>query len=254
MTRISKTVDVLSKLRGRSLDELRVRGRQYLQTRAELHGISKLDRMPSHEQFRDLLSLDLPSEEFGEVLLRHFRSRDTPNFFAAFQSPDIARQELRRRFSANEVVKKGERIVAGRFDLLGLKDLDFGTPINWHFEPIAGTIAPTVHWSQIDYLDTDLAGDKKITWELNRHQYFATLGRAYWFTNDERYAATFASHLQSWIEQNPPKLGINWASSLEVGYRAISWLWAINFFKASAALTPLLFVQLLKLLYLHALH
>ena len=122
------------------------------------------------------------------------------------------------------------------------------------FEPAAGTVAPVVHWSQIDYLDTNLTGDKKITWELNRHQYFATLGRAYWFTNDERYAETFASHLQSWIEQNPPKLGINWASSLEVGYRAISWLWAINFFKGSSALTPSLFVQLLKLLYLHALH
>src|SRR6185369_2254586 len=154
MTRISKTVDVLSKLRGRSLDELRVRGRQFLQTRAELHGMSKLDRVPSDEQFRDLLSLDLPREEFGEALLRHFLARDTPNFFGAFQKPEIARQELRRRFSSSEVVQKSDRIVAGRFDLLGLKDLDFGTPINWHLEPIAGTIAPTVHWSQIDYLDT----------------------------------------------------------------------------------------------------
>lgn len=254
MAKISKTVDVLSKLRGRSLDELRVRGRQFLQTRAELHGISKLDRVPSDEQFRDLLSLDLPHEGLGEALLQHFIARNSPNFFSAFQSPESGRQELRRRFSANDVVEKSERIITGRFDLLGLKDLDFGTPINWHLEPTAGTVAPLVHWSQIDYLDTNLTGDKKITWELNRHQYFATLGRAYWFTNDERYAETFASHLQSWLDQNPPKLGINWASSLEVGYRAISWLWAINFFKGSAALTPSLFVQLLKLLYLHALH
>jgi len=256
MAKISKTVDALSKLRGRSLDELRVRGRQFLQTRAELHGISKLDRIPSDEQFRNLLSLELPLEEFGEALLQHFVSRKTPNFFGAFQEPETARQELRQRFAPNEavVVQKSERIAAGHFDLLGLKDLDFGTPINWHLEPIAGTIAPAVHWSRIDYLDTNLTGDKKITWELNRLQYFATLGRAYWFTNDERYAETFASHLQSWIDQNPPKLGINWASSLEVGYRAISWLWAINFFQRSDALTPALFVQLLKLLYLHALH
>jgi len=254
MAKISKTVDVLSKLRGRSLDELRVRGRQFLQTRAELHGISKLDRIPSDEQFRALLSLDLPREKLGESLLRHFLVRSIPNFFGAFQTPATARQELNRRFPENEVVERSERIAAGCFDLLGLEDLDFGTPINWHLEPVAGTIAPLVHWSQIDYLDTNLTGDKKITWELNRHQYFATLGRAYWFTNDERYAETFASHLQSWIEQNPPKLGINWASSLEVGYRAISWLWAINFFKGSEALTPSLFVQLLKLLYLHALH
>src|SRR6185503_16724858 len=104
MTRISKTVDVLSKLRGRSLEELRVRGRQYLQTRAELHGISKLDRIPSDEQFRDLLALDLPREELGEALLRHFLARTTPNFFAAFQSPETTQQELRRRYSASESV------------------------------------------------------------------------------------------------------------------------------------------------------
>ena len=68
---------MLSKLRGRSLDELRVRGRQFLQTRAELHGISKLDRVPSDEQFRELLSLDLPREGLGEALLQHFLARST---------------------------------------------------------------------------------------------------------------------------------------------------------------------------------
>src|SRR6185369_2108330 len=125
MAKISKTVDALSKLRGRSLDELRVRGRQFLQTRAELHGISKLDRIPSDEQFRNLLSLELPLEEFGEALLQHFVSRKTPNFFGAFQEPETARQELRQRFAPNEavVVQKSERIAAGHFDLLGLKDL-----------------------------------------------------------------------------------------------------------------------------------
>src|SRR6185436_3515751 len=156
MAKISKTVDVLSKLRGRSLDELRVRGRQFLQTRAELHGISKLDRLPSDKQFRDLLSLDLSREELGEFLLRHFTSRNSPHFFSAFQTPETARHELRRRFSANEpvVVQKSERIAVGHFDLLGLQDLNFGMPINWHLEPAARTIAPAVHWSQIDYLDT----------------------------------------------------------------------------------------------------
>ena len=56
------------------------------------------------------------------------------------------------------------------------------------------------------------------------------------------------------MDQNPPKLGINWASSLEVAFRSISWLWALYFFKDSPALTSSLFLRALKFLYLHARH
>ena len=88
-----------------------------------------------------------------------------------------------------------------------------------------------MHWSQIDFLDARVSGDKKITWELNRHQFFQQLGRAYWRTGDESYAESYVAYVTSWMDANPPKLGINWASSLEVSFRVISWLWALYFFK-----------------------
>ncbi|MBD0325136.1 MAG: alginate lyase family protein, partial [Pyrinomonadaceae bacterium] len=69
-----------------------------------------------------------------------------------------------------------------------------------------------------------------------------------------RYAETFARHLNAWMDSNPPKLGINWASSLEVAFRAISWLWSLQFFKDSPHLTPALFLRALKFLYIHARH
>ena len=106
----------------------------------------------------------------------------------------------------------------------------------------------------MNYLDADLFGDKKIVWELNRHQYFITLGQAYWLTGDERYAEVFVAHITSWMDQNPPKLGVNWASSLEVAFRSISWLWALYFFKNSPALTPETFLRICKFLYLNARH
>ena len=56
------------------------------------------------------------------------------------------------------------------------------------------------------------------------------------------------------MDQNPPKLGINWASSLEVAFRAIAWLWAFYFFKDSAELTPRVFMPAIKFLYLSARH
>lgn len=188
-------------------------------------------------------------------LLEHFRMRAEPKFFASFADRESTIAELRRRWprAEAEIVEQADRLSKGRFDLLGLKDLSFGDPIDWQFEPVSGKRVPLLHWSRLDYLDADVSGDNKIIWELNRHQYFGTLGQAYWLTGDEHYARTFVSHLESWMDQNPPKLGINWASSLELSFRAISWLWAFHFFKDSPSLA-MVFIRTLKLLYLQARH
>ena len=254
-----ETLNKLKKLKGRSLDEFRVRGVQAWAAYAERRGLSAQARVPGDAAFYELLDKTQagPVSRSAEGLLTHFRTRTSPAFFAAFAAPEETLAELRRRFGATTeraVVERANHIVAGRFDLLGLRDLHFGEPIDWHLEPLSGKRTPLVHWSLINFLDPNVAGDKKITWELNRHQYFATLGRAYWYTREERYARTFVAHLDAWMEANPPTLGINWASSLEVAFRAISWLWALYFFKDSPSLKPAIFLRALKFLYLHARH
>ena len=147
-----------------------------------------------------------------------------------------------------------DHICAGRFDLLGYTNLSFGDPIDWQFEPLTGKRIPLLHWSKLDYLNAEVAGDKKIIWELNRHQYFMTLGQAYWLTGDERYGRVFTAHLEAWMDANPPKLGINWASSLEVAFRSMAWLWAFHFFKTSPSLSNETFKRAWKFLYLSARH
>ncbi len=249
----------LGKLKGRSLAELRVRGLQAASALAERGGLSPLARVPDDVAFFRLFDpARIPGGALSaETLLAHFRTRTTPRFCAAFAEPAATRVALRQRFAPrNETIllARARKIVSGQFDLLGLTDLSFGSPINWQLEPVTGKRAPLVHWSRIDYLDPAAAGDKKVTWELSRQQYFQTLGRAYWYTGDEAFAATFVAHACAWMEGNPPKLGINWASSLEVSFRLMSWLWALYFFRASAQLTPPFFARLLKFIYLHARH
>ena len=56
------------------------------------------------------------------------------------------------------------------------------------------------------------------------------------------------------MDANPPKLGINWASSLEVALRAISWLWALHLLADSNLLTEHLALRLLKSLTTHGRH
>jgi hypothetical protein len=149
---------------------------------------------------------------------------------------------------------RAERAVDGVFDLLGHERVSLGTPIDWHRDPSTGTRAPLRHWSRIAYLDPAVVGDYKLLWEINRHQHFVTLGQAYAYSRDSRYAKAFASQLTSWIEQNPPRIGVNWASSLEVSYRAISWLWALQLFADAPELTDELLLAALESLRRHATH
>ncbi|HEV7744026.1 MAG TPA: heparinase II/III family protein [Pyrinomonadaceae bacterium] len=248
----------IGKLRKMGVAELRERTSQAAAAFRERRGWSSLTSIPSDIALSRLLGVQVNSAAIfasGSNLLEHFRSRKKPVFFA-FDQPDAVIATLRKRWPAAEaqIIAEANRIVAGRFNLLGFKDLSFGNPINWQLEPVSGKSTPSIHWSQLDYLDADVAGDKKIIWELNRHQHFLKLGQAYWLTKDEKYSKAFISQLNSWMDQNPPKVGINWASSLEVAFRSISWLWAFHYFRNSPELDSQTFTRAVKFLYLNARH
>jgi hypothetical protein len=142
----------------------------------------------------------------------------------------------------------------GRFRLLGYPHLDFGTPIDWHYDPVHQKRAPLRHWSRVPYLDPAQVGDHKIIWELNRHQFLVTLGQVFALTGEERYAAAAVSYLLQWMAANPPSRGINWSSSLEVGLRAISWSWCLRHIVHSQALSARTLQQVLATLVRHGLH
>jgi hypothetical protein len=248
----------LSKLKSLSLDEVRVRLAQKVAAMAERAGRSPLTQVPEDPELLARIDWNKTGRELwsAQELLEHFRTRSTPTFLVSFADRNRTVEELKARWpeSIPRIIERADAILDGRFDLLGHTGLRFGETMDWHLEPISGKRTPLIHWSKLDYLDSQLAGDKKIVWELNRHQYFLTLGQAYWLTQDERYTAAFASHIQSWMDENPPKLGINWASSLEVGFRSISWLWSLYFFRDSEELSSRLFIRIWKFLYLNARH
>jgi hypothetical protein len=110
------------------------------------------------------------------------------------------------------------KIAQHRFDLLGYQDLDFGTPIDWHYDPVHNKRAPRQPWYQIPFLDFNQVGDHKVIWELNRHQHLVTLAQA--GLRDD-----IVAQWTHWKSENPYPIGINWASALEVAFRALSWLW-----------------------------
>jgi len=147
-------------------------------------------------------------------------------FFSLSEIPTLV-STMRQHFPEEiaQTIQRAEQICKHEFDLLGYKKIRFGPQIDWHSDLVHGKRAPQRPWFQIRYLDFAEVGDSKIIWELNRHQHFVTLAKAYRFTDDPRFANELFSQWFDWQNRNPYPFGINWASNLEVAFRSLSWLW-----------------------------
>ena len=189
------------------------------------------------------------------ALQDHVRERVSTQFFEGAATAEATARRIERiADSGQRIISIADAICRGRFDLLGYRGLDFGDPVDWHLDPISGRRAPLVHWSRLDPFDRALLGDCKVVWELNRHQWLLHLGQAYRLTGDERYAEVFVRQVQAWMQANPAGMGINWASSLEVAFRLISWCWALALFEGSQALSAELLAKVVAGIGDHARH
>jgi len=149
-------------------------------------------------------------------------------FFSPEELPErisLFRQHL--PLEVEGLIREADDICRHRFQLLGYNDLDYGKDkdLDWHLDIVHGKRTTLIPWHKIDFLDFTVAGDHKVTWELNRHQHLLTLAKAWLLTREEPYAQEAIAQWYSWQRTNPYPLGINWASSLEVAFRSISWLW-----------------------------
>ncbi len=170
-------------------------------------------------------------------------------FFEPADIPEIL-QCVRRTLPsvAAKTVKAADEIVQHRFDLLGYEGVDYGREIDWHFDAVHGKSAPRVSWYRVPYLDFDRVGDHKVTWELNRHQHLVTLAKAYRLTQNSGYAKELTAQWYHWQEHNPYPTGINWASSLEVAFRSLSWLWVWHLLRDSSAMPATFHLDLMRAL------
>lgn len=128
---------------------------------------------------------------------------------------------------AAEMQALAESFLAHRFPLLG-REVSTGPQIRWRRDPERGLETPARYFRSIPYLDCSRSGDHKLIWELNRHQHLVLLAQAYRLSGRSQYLEEIQRQLESWMEQNRFQCGINWASALEVGFRALSWIWVYH--------------------------
>jgi hypothetical protein len=177
------------------------------------------------------------------------------NFFFSADSVNAVLALLRQRFpkQVEAIIHQADKICRHRFDLLGYEDLDYGMPIDWHLDAVHGKRAPRKLFHKVQYLDFAEVGDSKVTWELNRHQHLVTLAKAFRLTGDARYADEIFRQWRHWRAENPYPVGINWASSLEVSFRSLSWIWTCELLKGAPGL-PDFRGEWLRSLVLHGRH
>jgi hypothetical protein len=183
----------------------------------------------------------------------YLRKRKKPHFFINSTDSDRLVEIIKRYYpnSFDAAIADADEICVHNFDLLGSGLTHLGTSIDWHRDFKSGWSWKCKYYKLVDYVDLDKPYDPKVPWELSRCQHFVPLGKAYWYTDDEKYAGDFVDQVTDWIESNPPKFGINWVSTMDVAIRAVNWIWGYYFFKGSKILTNEFIINFLKCLLAH---
>lgn len=125
--------------------------------------------------------------------------------------------------TTSKVLQEADRYLMHKWGFFGLDLIE--SEINWHVDPQSGIRSPTRFGFDINHRDEQLVGNIKNTWEKNRHHHLTILALAFFLTKNEKYAKEVETQLESWIEQNPYLIGVNWTHPLEQGVRLISWVY-----------------------------
>lgn len=174
--------------------------------------------------------VDVSKELVQLDVLSHFRSRSTPVFF--FNAGDLP--TLIKQISIEEkkrTIQRADQICQNIFELRGVPPIRFQDSIDWNCTPDGN-----VDWR----------------WDLNRHAFFETLGRAYQYSGDEKYASKFRETLVDWLDHNPARIvHPNWSSVFEVAFRINAWCWALYYFRQSSSFDDVLAQRLVGGLLTH---
>lgn len=144
-------------------------------------------------------------------------------------------ETARRLFpgSVERTIREADEICAHIFDLLGSGKTCPGQDINWQRDFKSGfSWDPRRRYDSADqYIRHNDSSDVKVPWDLSSFLHLPTLGKAYWYTDNHKYAHEFVEEVTSWIDHNPRPLGINWTCTMKVAHRAINWAWGYHFFR-----------------------
>ena len=148
------------------------------------------------------------------------------------------------------VVPYAEKIVEGRFDILGHYDVRLGIPPNW-----SADFKSTFRWDNTKMYykiaeQTRKGADLKVPWELSMSHWLISLGVGWRLTRDEKFPRCAKILLLDWIEKNKVGRGVNWECPMPIGMRAANWLWGLALFENSPLFDDQTILKIAEVLWL----
>jgi hypothetical protein len=165
-----------------------------------------------------------------EVYSRARRSHmSAPHPFAPFLLPPRLPplESLPEEARAN-CIAEANSALEGRFNILGLGSVNFGSPPRWHSDPRHGYDWPLEQHSKLGAKPG--RADIKVPWEASRLLWLVALARAKRYTGDRRYLIGASELLRDWEARNPVGYGPNWVTPMEIGIRVVNLVWAAEIF------------------------
>lgn len=214
------------------------RGKEKVKTVLNNWGQAFWWRMISSWEMPDALFLSKLKGTWPTVkaFWQYLAHRSGCSFLLPYESATKATQVLREKYpeQVSSILSIANAICEGTFRVLD-NEVSFIDGVDWHSDLLSEWRWPVVHRKLLaKYIWTDATpADPILTWELNRHQHFSTLGISYWLTGDQRYLDAFIKQLKNWLVENPEQHGINWFYPLEIAIRSIAWTLAFQFFRSS---------------------
>ena len=193
------------------------------------------------------------SELAVKEVVRHFTERCSPRFYfdPARRSELVALCRKRWGGGIEATVRSADAVCRGYFPVFGKEAAFLGETVPWRTSPDTGARWPNAYWECLPITGPRRPGDIDLVWELNQHSFCVALGKAYWYTDESRFANRLADLVRSWLDDNPTGLGPNWISPLQVGIRLIAWSWAWHYLREAPELDEALRADLLKSAHAH---
>lgn len=125
-----------------------------------------------------------------------------------------------------QLAEDAKKLQGGRWQLFGWRVVDVGAPPCWHRDPACGVVIdPDIPAYRLNHRRLPDGADARSIWEINRWAEMTRLAMHGWLNHDLAAIRQAQLWLEDWCDRNPPGMGINWTSPLEVALRLINFTW-----------------------------
>ncbi len=174
----------------------------------------------------------LGNSSSAQNLLEYYYNRSSVRFhFTEMEIMDIVNSIPTSLKKA--AIETSNNILHNKFRFRNMETYEFPGSINWHYR----------HHDHLSW-----------NWDLNRHDFFVTIGMAYYYSHDTKYVELLYRLWKSWIDQNPPSISDNWKEPFEVAIRLRNWMWSFFLLLYSKHSKTDFTNVILEYMYYHALY